>query len=121
MATSTRLKVGDVVSAAVGVFGEEYARSRGARPWRSEEVRDTGKIVGKKGNVWLVDFEDGNGSVELARKALHFVSRAGQAEGDGEAAVSGETRITAVEHADGDSSDGGEQVPEAPAADSSDD
>eukprot|EP00965_Chrysotila_dentata_P012345 405912-Pleurochrysis_carterae.AAC.1 len=85
MATSTRLKVGDVVSAAVG------------------------------GNIWLLDFEDGNGSVELARKALHFVSRAGQAEGDGEAAVSGETRITAVDHADGDSSDGGEQVPEAPA------
>eukprot|EP00965_Chrysotila_dentata_P122187 4039697-Pleurochrysis_carterae.AAC.2 len=75
IATPTRLKVGDVVSAAVGAFGEEYARFRGARPWTTEEVRDDGVVTSKSGNLWLVDFNDGNGTVGLARKALHFVSR----------------------------------------------
>eukprot|EP00965_Chrysotila_dentata_P030293 1008265-Pleurochrysis_carterae.AAC.1 len=72
MASTVRLKLGDVVSAAVGVFGEAYARSRGATPWTSEFVRDEGIVVGKEGNLWLVGFDDGNGGVQLARKALKF-------------------------------------------------
>eukprot|EP00965_Chrysotila_dentata_P170648 5633360-Pleurochrysis_carterae.AAC.1 len=55
MATATRLKVGNIVSAAVRTFGKEYALSRGARPWTSESVRDEGKVVRKDGVNWTVD------------------------------------------------------------------
>eukprot|EP00965_Chrysotila_dentata_P180249 5951230-Pleurochrysis_carterae.AAC.1 len=40
MASTARLKMGDVVSVAVGAFGQDYAKSRGTQPWTSEEVRD---------------------------------------------------------------------------------
>eukprot|EP00965_Chrysotila_dentata_P251136 6209858-Pleurochrysis_carterae.AAC.1 len=55
-----------------GTFGEECARSRSARPWTSEEVRSDGVLTGRYGNLWLVDFNDGNGGVSLARKAFCF-------------------------------------------------
>eukprot|EP00965_Chrysotila_dentata_P115147 3806785-Pleurochrysis_carterae.AAC.1 len=55
MATATRLKMGDIVSAAVRTIGKEYALSRGARPWTSESLRDEGKVVGKDGVNWTVD------------------------------------------------------------------
>eukprot|EP00965_Chrysotila_dentata_P141746 4684951-Pleurochrysis_carterae.AAC.1 len=75
MASTARLKVGDAVSVAVGIFGQDYARSRGAQPWTSEEVRDEGKIVGKGGSKWLVKFANVEESVALVRKALRLVSR----------------------------------------------
>eukprot|EP00965_Chrysotila_dentata_P244226 6205839-Pleurochrysis_carterae.AAC.1 len=65
MASTARLTVGDVVSVAVGAFGQHYARSRGAQPWTSEEVRDEGKFVGKSGSKWLVKFTDVEDSVAL--------------------------------------------------------
>ncbi|KAL1530775.1 hypothetical protein AB1Y20_001673 [Prymnesium parvum] len=72
-AMTTRLALGDTVSVAVGAFGEEYARSRGASPWRSEHVRDEGKVIGREGNKWKVEFSD---AVHLFdRKALWFVCR----------------------------------------------
>eukprot|EP00965_Chrysotila_dentata_P137823 4559489-Pleurochrysis_carterae.AAC.1 len=74
MATATRFKVGDIVSAAVRTFGKEYAISRGARPW-TRSVRDEGQVVGKDGINWTVCFDDGEGPVVLARKGLRFVRR----------------------------------------------
>eukprot|EP00965_Chrysotila_dentata_P108545 3585476-Pleurochrysis_carterae.AAC.1 len=88
MATATRLKVGDIVSAAVRSFGKEYAISRGAHPWTSESVRDEAKVVGKDGVNWTVVFNDGEGPVVLVRKVLRFVRRE-------ESAPDGTTRYNA--------------------------
>ena len=43
------LRLGDTVSVAVWRFGEDYAKTRveEGQDWKSEDVRDTGKIVGK--------------------------------------------------------------------------
>lgn len=70
----TRLAVGDVVSVAVGAFGEEYARARNAVPWRSEAVRDEGVVVGRRNSLWVVKFADG-AQHEFERKALSYVER----------------------------------------------
>eukprot|EP00965_Chrysotila_dentata_P091973 3036000-Pleurochrysis_carterae.AAC.1 len=58
---------------AVGMFGQDYARSRGAQPWTSEEVRDEGKIAGKCGSKWPIKFADVQESVALVCKALCLV------------------------------------------------
>ena len=46
---TTRLKVGDTVSVRVGVFGEEYAKTRvtNRTPWTTETVRDDGEVTGR--------------------------------------------------------------------------
>ncbi|KAL1504058.1 hypothetical protein AB1Y20_010468 [Prymnesium parvum] len=60
MPPCVRFSIGDVVSGvAVGAFGRECARSRGANPWHSEAVRDEGIIVEKVDNKWKVKFADG--------------------------------------------------------------
>eukprot|EP00965_Chrysotila_dentata_P085599 2823840-Pleurochrysis_carterae.AAC.1 len=87
--TTVRLKLGDTVSAPVGAFGKKYAIERGARPWTSENMRDEGVVVGKEGSKWLVDFDDGEGAVLLATKALHFVRRPADA-------PAGATRASAI-------------------------
>eukprot|EP00965_Chrysotila_dentata_P262003 6214437-Pleurochrysis_carterae.AAC.2 len=88
-AMTARLKLGDTASAPVGAFGKEYALERGARPWTSENVRDEGVVVGKEGLKRLVDFDDGEGAVLLARKTLHFVRRPAEA-------PAGATRVSAI-------------------------
>lgn len=95
---------------AVGAFGREYARSRGANPWHSEAVRDEGIIIlGKVGsNTWNVKFTDGEHRFE--RKALQLVRRAA-AQRDRGAAV---TREVDSE------SDAAEQLEEEQPVDSSD-
>eukprot|EP00965_Chrysotila_dentata_P162367 5362105-Pleurochrysis_carterae.AAC.1 len=55
MATSVRLREGDIVSVPVSTFGQQYARSRGAVPWTSPNVRDEGKSVGKRNGKWVVN------------------------------------------------------------------
>ncbi|KAL1496688.1 hypothetical protein AB1Y20_014282 [Prymnesium parvum] len=71
---TTRVVIGDVVSVAVGVFGQEYAEARGARPWRSEAVRDEGTIVDRANHLWVVRFADG-AQERFERKAFAFVRR----------------------------------------------
>eukprot|EP00965_Chrysotila_dentata_P161494 5333775-Pleurochrysis_carterae.AAC.2 len=48
IASTVRLRKGDVVSVAISTFGDPYARSRGAVPWTSAIVRDEGEVIGKK-------------------------------------------------------------------------
>lgn len=108
--TASRLKVGDKVSVAVGVFGEDYARSRGANPWHSEAVRDEGVIVGREDNKWKVKFPDGDHLFE--RKALSL-------EGHGEAAIGRSRRAPRNVDDSEDESDGADKQDE-PAMDSSD-
>lgn len=93
-AVTARLAVGDTVSVAVGVFGEEYARSRGASPWFSEAVRDNGVIIGRDGQKWRMRFADGVYSFE--RKALVLEKKAAMAvEGAGtHRAAARETRAS---------------------------
>lgn len=69
------LREGDVVSVAVRHFGEEYARTRGARQWASENVRDEGTVLEKHNNQYLVNFGDGEERRWWARRLLRFVSR----------------------------------------------
>lgn len=72
---SSRLSIGDTVTVAVGAFGQEYALSRGARPWRTESVRDEGVVVERShGNKWAVRFADGQ-THAFERKALALVAR----------------------------------------------
>eukprot|EP00965_Chrysotila_dentata_P088383 2919114-Pleurochrysis_carterae.AAC.1 len=71
MATTTRLREGDLVYVALSTFRQQYARSRGAVPWTSQSVRDKGRIVGKKGK-WAVKFENQEQPALLVRKAVHF-------------------------------------------------
>lgn len=74
---TTRLQSGDTVMVAVGVFGKDYAVSRGASPWTSEEVRDEGQVIGRENNKWKVKFADGEHLFD--RKALAFEGRAAPA------------------------------------------
>ena len=71
----TRLKVGDKVSVRVGVFGQEYARTRvdGRTPWTTETVRDDGEVTGRDGEKWVVTCSDI--SVKLKRNEIAFISR----------------------------------------------
>ncbi|KAL1527254.1 hypothetical protein AB1Y20_015930 [Prymnesium parvum] len=70
MPPCVRFSIGDVVSGvAVGAFGRECARSRGANPWHSEAVRDEGIIVEKVDNKWKVKFADGEACCCRARGA----------------------------------------------------
>lgn len=109
---TSRLKVGDRVSTAVSTFGEEYARGRGANPWRSEAVRDEGVIVGRGNGSWKVRFSDGEYS--LVRRALSLV-----AHGERHAEVGTTRRAPAVVESD-DESENDRVNPQAPTADSSD-
>ena len=70
---TTRLQLGDHVSVAVAVFGESYARERGANPWHTEAVRDEGYVIGRKGSKWLIEFDDGEFAFD--RRAISFISR----------------------------------------------
>jgi hypothetical protein len=75
------LRIGDIVSVAVWRFGEAYARSRVEDDnWKNEEVRDDGTIVGKDGDKWKVDFDDGESPQAWQCVALTFKSRPTQAE-----------------------------------------
>lgn len=105
---ATRLNVGDVVSVAVGVFGKDYAISRGASPWHSEAVRDEGEVTGRQAGKWLVRFRDGVHKFE--RKALSFVRKA---------AGAGRCAAAAVE-ANSDDEEAVDSTPQAPLVDSSD-
>ena len=71
----TRLKVGDKVSVRVGVFGQEYARTRvdGRTPWTTETVRGDGEVTGRDGEMWVVTCSDI--SVKLKRNEIAFISR----------------------------------------------
>ena len=93
----TRVKVGDIVSVAVGAFGQEYAESRGARPWNGESVRDEGTITDRGDNgTWSVTFAD---SVHnFKRSALSFVRHS-------EEVAQGSRRSAAVAAADSEESD----------------
>ena len=78
---TTRLKEGDTVSVRVGVFGEEYAKTRvtDRTPWTTETVRDDGEVTGRDGDKWVVTCSDI--SVKLKRSEIAFVSRPQQAPG----------------------------------------
>jgi hypothetical protein len=71
----TRLKVGDKVSVRVGVFGQEYARTRvdDRTPWTTETVRDDGEVTGRDGEKWVVTCSDI--PVKLKRNEIAFISR----------------------------------------------
>eukprot|EP00965_Chrysotila_dentata_P243109 6205241-Pleurochrysis_carterae.AAC.1 len=107
------------MSVAVGTFGEDYALSRGAQPWTTEELRDEGNMVGKRNSKWLVKFAKVEENVALVRKALRLVSREQEA---AEAALpDGSSRTRAIEHADSDSDAPKEGVVAKSPEDSSDD
>jgi hypothetical protein len=93
----TRLKVGDEVSVRVGVFGQEYARTRvdGRTPWTTETVRDDGEVTGRDGEKWVVTCSDI--SIKLKRNEIAFISRPQQ--------EPGAARATAVEQQDSSQDD----------------
>eukprot|EP00965_Chrysotila_dentata_P031655 1055487-Pleurochrysis_carterae.AAC.3 len=74
MASTVRLQEGDVVPVTVSIFGEQYARSRGAMPWTSAIACATrqGKAVGKRNEKWVVKFDVLDDPAVLLRKAIHL-------------------------------------------------
>lgn len=114
-AQPVRLRIGDVVSVQIACFGEEYARGKAGERWRDADERDQGTIVGRDGERWLIDFEDGEAVQGWKRQAVRFESRA--------EAAAGTTRASAVQRDDDGSSDEEQQETEQAAqanADSSD-
>lgn len=111
---TTRLQLGDHVSVAVAVFGESYARERGANPWHTEAVRDEGYVIGSNGSKWLIEFDDGEFSFD--RRAISLISRPRAAP---ERAVS--SRRSAVVVSNSDEEDEGVDEPQEPVPDSSED
>ena len=106
-AEKKRLRNGDVVSVAVGVFddGENgYAKSRGARNAQDQSVRDEATVVGRDGNKWKLHFQQDDADHCFDRKAIHFVRR---------------PTAAALERSSSDEDEAA--VPQTPAADSSDD
>eukprot|EP00965_Chrysotila_dentata_P112828 3728329-Pleurochrysis_carterae.AAC.1 len=100
MATSSRLREGDIVSMPVSTFGQQYARSRGAVPWTSPKVRDEGRIVGKRNGKWVEKFEGLEEPAVLLRKVIGFVSRPSPSESG--AAPAGTTRRDAIDEENDD-------------------
>ncbi|KAL1515411.1 hypothetical protein AB1Y20_002038 [Prymnesium parvum] len=95
---TTRVVIGDVVSVAVGVFGQEYAEARGARPWRSEAVRDEGTIVTTFGSFALLMARRKGSSERLSplyvvRLQPPQAGEAGQIEHRGESSLKRMTRM----------------------------
>eukprot|EP00965_Chrysotila_dentata_P041131 1365013-Pleurochrysis_carterae.AAC.1 len=72
MAASARLREGDVVSVPVCTFGEQYTRALEGLsvPWTSGSVRDEGRVVGKRGTRWIVEFDDLDELAVLPRKHI---------------------------------------------------
>ena len=104
MPASQRLRVGDVVSVAVGVFDDGkngYALSRGARSAQDQSVRDEATVIGKDGALWKLHFDQDGTDHTFARTAIKF-----------------ERRLATVERES--SSDEEVAHPQAPAVDSSD-
>ena len=77
---NVKLQKGDIVSAAVYSWGRDYAKSRGDKGGRSEEIRDEGVVVEAKGPLWVVRFADDSSPIAWKRSELRFVSRPGAAE-----------------------------------------
>ena len=77
---TVKLQKGDIVSAAVYSWGRDYAKSRGDKGGRSEEIRDEGVVVEAKGPLWVVKFDDDSSQIAWKRNELRFVSRPGAME-----------------------------------------
>lgn len=114
---TTRLTAGDIISVAVGVFGKEYAESRGARPWTSEHVRDKGKVIGRQDGKWIVKFTDSEHVLE--RKAMAFESR-DTTEKEATGRRRSAPRPVNTDSSNHESSDEETRAPQAPTIDSSD-
>ena len=71
------LQPGDRVSAAAYSWGAAFAREKGDKGGRNDEVRVEGTVVEAQGNKWVCDFGDED-NIAWNRSELRFVSRSGE-------------------------------------------
>ena len=71
------LQPGDRVSAAAYSWGAAFAREKGDKGGRNDEVRVEGTVVEAQGNKWVCDFGDEE-NIAWNRSELRFVSRSGE-------------------------------------------